>query len=97
MRAVHSMVDKKRQEKGKVLSLLEACFDLISGSSLHMKIQIMGGKITENLGCKSLLWKVKIFLSFFHFQILYKKVNTGGPRIVRILGHQGIVLLQKSY
>ena len=23
--------------------------------------------------------------------------NTGGPRIVRILGHQGIVLLQKSY
>ena len=32
----------------KVLSLLEACFDLILGSSLHMKIQIMGGKITEN-------------------------------------------------
>ena len=24
-------------------------------------------------------------------------INTGGPRIVRILGHQGIVLLQKSY
>ena len=23
-------------------------------------------------------------------------VNTGGPRIVQILGHQGIVLLQKS-
>ena len=22
---------------------------------------------------------------------------TGGPRIVRILGHQGVVLLQKSY
>ena len=41
-----------------------------------MKIQIMGWKTTENLGCKSLLWKVKIFLSFFHFQILYKKVNT---------------------
>ena len=52
---------------GKVLSLLEACFDLISGSSLHMKIQIMGGKITENLGFKSLLWKVKIFLFFFLF------------------------------
>jgi hypothetical protein len=32
----------------KVLYFLEACFDLISGSSLHMKIQIMGGKITEN-------------------------------------------------
>jgi hypothetical protein len=32
-----------------------------------MKIQIMGGKITENLGFKSLLRKVKIFLSFFLF------------------------------
>ena len=28
---------------GKVLSLLEACFDLISGSSLSMKIQIANG------------------------------------------------------
>ena len=28
---------------------LEACFDLISFSSLHLKIQIMGGKITEDL------------------------------------------------
>ena len=44
----------------KVLSLLEACFDLISGSSLSMKIQIMGGEITENLGFKSPLRKVKI-------------------------------------
>ena len=34
----------------KVLSLLEACFDLISGSSLSIKIQIMGGKIIENGG-----------------------------------------------
>ena len=51
----------------KVLSLLEACFDLISGSSLSMKIQIMGGKITENLGFKSPLWKVKKFLFFFLF------------------------------
>ena len=33
----------------KVLSLLEACFDLILGSSLHMKIQIMSGNITKNL------------------------------------------------
>ena len=24
-------------------------------------------------------------------------ISTGGPRIVQILGHQGIVLLQKSY
>ena len=37
----------------KVLSFLEACFDMIPGSSLHMKIQIMGWKITENLGFKS--------------------------------------------
>ena len=42
----------------KVLSLLEACFDLISPSSLSMKIQIIGGKITENLGFKSPLRKV---------------------------------------
>ena len=34
----------------KVLSLLEACFDLISSPSLSMKIQIMGGKITEIWG-----------------------------------------------
>ena len=54
-------------ETSKVLSLLEACFDLISGSSLHMKIQIMGGKITENLGYKFLFQKVKKNLSFFHF------------------------------
>ena len=33
---------------GKVLSHLEARFDLISGCSLSMKIQIMGGKISEN-------------------------------------------------
>ena len=38
--------------QGKVLSLLEACFDLISSPSLSMKIQIMGRKITENLGFK---------------------------------------------
>ena len=45
----------------KVLSLLEDCFDLISGSSLSMKIQIMCEKITENLGFKSPLRKVKFF------------------------------------
>ena len=49
----------------KVLSLLEACFDLISGSSLHRKIQIKGGKITENLGFKSPLRKVKKKILFF--------------------------------
>ena len=36
----------------KVLSLLEACFDLILSPSLSMKIQIMGGKITENTVAK---------------------------------------------
>ena len=51
----------------KVLSLLEAYIDLILDSSLHMKIQIMGGKITENLRFKSPLRKVKIGLSFFLF------------------------------
>ena len=50
---------------GKVLYLLEACFDLISGSSLSMKIQIMDRKIAENLGFKSPLWKVKIFFFLF--------------------------------
>ena len=37
----------------KVLSLLEACFDLISSPSPFMKVQIMGGKITEYLGFES--------------------------------------------
>ena len=31
-------------------SLLETCLDLISSHSPSMKIQIMGRKITENLG-----------------------------------------------
>ena len=39
----------------EVLSLLEACFDLISSPSLSMKIQIMGGKIAENLRLNQLL------------------------------------------
>ena len=51
----------------KVLTLLEACFDLILDSLLSMKIQIMGGKITENLGFKSPLRKVKKILFFFLF------------------------------
>ena len=62
--------------RGKVLSFLEACFDLISSSSLSMKIQIMGGKITENLRFKSLLWMLRFFALFsFHFQILYTTVD----------------------
>ena len=47
--------------KLKVLSLLEAFFDLISGSSLSMKIQIMGRKITENPGAG----RSKNFSTFF--------------------------------
>ena len=53
----------------KVLSPLEASSDLILGSSLSMKIQIMGGKITEDLGFKSLLRNVKFFLFIFEPQI----------------------------
>ena len=40
---------------------------MISSPPPSMKIQIMGGKITENLGFKSPLRKVKKFLSFFLF------------------------------
>ena len=59
----------------KVLSLLEGCFDLISSPSPSIKIQIVGGKITENLGFESPLRKVKklfvLFLFIFKFS-LYK-------------------------
>ena len=51
----------------KVLSPLEASSDLILGSSLSMKIQIMGDKITENLGFKSPLRNVNFFLFLFLF------------------------------
>ena len=43
-------------KKFKVLSLLEACFDLILSPSPSMKIQMVGRKITENLGFESPLW-----------------------------------------
>ena len=59
----------------KVMSLFEDCFDLISGSSLSMNIQIMGGKITENLGFKSPLRKVKTFLFVFIFIFKYFTQN----------------------
>ena len=53
----------------KVLSLLEAFFDLISSPSPSMKIQIMGGKITGASG------RSKFFCPFsVHFQILHKNV-----------------------
>ena len=68
-------VQSELRDLVKVLSFLEACFDLISSPSLSIKIQIMGGKITDNLGFKSPLRKVKIFVLFpFPFQILHKKL-----------------------
>ena len=62
-----SKIGVSENSSHKVISLLEACFDLILVSSLSMKIQIIGRKITENLGFKSQLRKVKFFLSFFLF------------------------------
>ena len=49
----------------EVLSLLEACFDLMVGSSLHMKMQIMGGKILKIWGSNSLLRSHKVFCPVF--------------------------------
>ena len=57
----------------KVLSLLEACFDLISGSSLSMKIKIMEGKLLK-IWCSNPRSGRSIFFSS-HFQILHTKVN----------------------
>ena len=51
--------------QGKVLSLLEACFDLISSPSLSMKIQIMGRKITKNWVQISTPEGQTFFYSFF--------------------------------
>ena len=50
---------------------------MISLPSPSMNIQIVGGKITENLGFESQLRRVKIFLSLlsFHFQILHTKLG----------------------
>ena len=49
----HQRLQKKCKCFFKVLSLLEACFDLFLSPSLSMKIQILGGKIIENLGFES--------------------------------------------
>ena len=68
------IIEIKGIKEGNVLSFLESSFDLILGSSLSMKIQIMVGKITENLRFKSLLQKVKkkFVLLSVHNQILHK-------------------------
>ena len=54
----------------KVLSFLEACFDLISSPSPSTKIQITGGKINEKLGFNH------FWTSFFTNQISIKKTFT---------------------
>ena len=51
----------------EVLCLLEPCFDLILSSSLSMKIQIIGGKITENLGIN--------YFSFLDFIFKFSRNN----------------------
>ena len=53
----------------KVLSLLETCFDLISGSSLSIKFQIMGRKMTEICG------QIVFVLFSLNFQIRQTKVD----------------------
>ena len=52
---------------GEVKKFEFSCLNLISSPSTSMKIQIVGGKITENLGFESSLRKVKKMLSFFLF------------------------------
>ena len=73
---------QKLLKASKVLPLFEACFALISPSSLSMKIQIIGGKITENLGFKLVLVQIpapegqNCFVLFsFHFQTLHRKLH----------------------
>ena len=61
-----------RWEICKVEKFWLPCLHLISSSSHTMKFQIMGGKMTENLGFKSLLRKVKIVLSFFLFVTIFE-------------------------
>ena len=61
--------------QGKVLSLLEASFDLISSPSPSMKMEIMGRTITAKLGYESLLQKVKSGFFSVPFQIINKKLQ----------------------
>ena len=52
----------------KVGKILEGCLDLILSSLSSVKIQIEGGKITENLGLKSSPQMVKISFVLFLFK-----------------------------
>ena len=53
----------------KVEKKLGGCLDLIPSPLSSVKIQIMVGRITENLGLESPLRKVNFCLSFFSFTI----------------------------
>ena len=66
----------KAVSPGKVLFLLEACFDLILSPSPSVKIQIMDGRITKNLGFESLLRKVKKFFVLFLFIFKFSTKNS---------------------
>jgi hypothetical protein len=60
----------------KVIFLLEACFDLISGSSLSMKIQIIGGKLLKIWCSNPRSGRSKNFCSFF-FSFLNSSHKSG--------------------
>ena len=67
----------------KVLSFLEACFDLISSSSLSMKIQMMGRKIQMlTTSCRILTSIPPSFIKFFRtlkystYLILWWKIGS---------------------
>ena len=69
------------------------CLDLITSPSPSMKIQIVCGKITDNLGFKSPLRKVKNFLSFFLF--IFKIFTQGWVSLIlTIFWH--LVLLSRN-
>ena len=87
----------------KVLSLLEACFDLMLSPSPSMKIQIMGRKITENSNpCSgrsiflSLEHNIRYILPeiFSHF-LLFGQVNQRNYDVVDI--YQSKLFEQKLF
>ena len=62
----------------KVLSLLEACFDLISGSSLSIKIQIMDGKSGVQIPALAYLYPKMVSnkdMQFFMENLKMKRKN----------------------
>ena len=65
----------------KVLSFSEACFDLISSSSLYLKIQIMGRKITENPPQKVNIFSFLFILKFLTRNWVFFNLITFEPQI----------------